>query len=1320
MAAGPKKFGAFSGVFTPSILTILGVIMYLRLGWVAGVSGLVGVIAIIFLAHIISFTTGLSISSIATDKKIKAGGIYYILSRSLGLPMGGSIGITLFVGTALSISMYIVGFTESFLAIPAIAHWIESLGLTVGDMDTVRIIGSAVLVLLVIIAFISTDIAIKTQFLILTAIALSLISVFVGFFVHPEFAPKGDMMDYQPFKDFSFEVVFAVFFPAVTGFTAGVAMSGDLKDPKKDIPKGTMWAIIIGFVVYLALGISFVLLVDKNILLHDYNFLMKLAWIPALVVAGIWGATLSSALGGILGGPRILQAIAKDRIVPKTLGKGYGINNEPRNALILTFFISEMGVLVGDLNIIAGIVTMFYLTAYGFINLAFSLEKWASTDFRPTFRVPVWVGVIGFVVSFMIMFKLDMVSMFVALLILLGIYYYISRKSLNFRGSDVWQSVYISLVKSILKKLNELKPDERNWRPNILLFSGGTKTRPHLIEFGKAIVAKKGIISNFDLIENKASEVFFSRNKLSDEEKKMEISEGIFTRRQECKDVYTGIEIISAVYGFSGIEPNTVLLGWGRQSEEPVRFVKMIKQISDLDLNVVLLDYDKKREFGNRQLIDVWWRGGSNNGNLMLALIRFIKSTFEWRNARVRIMIVNPVNENRALIERDATQVLLNMRIDAEIRVINNEIEKRHIYDIIKQESVNSDLIFLGIPDVVKNKEKEFIETIDKLCKDIGTTVLVKASSMFKELHIGILPGQFRKQAGREAAKPKALPRLNTPVSAVAALEMIRVYEDVTEIIDKALAEDLSALWTSWDAFLEDIKKTWQTYYTGLHKKITEYDKDLRIFTISQNLQLVAKIKRQIRDFEKNNLVVHKEKVENLVSAFAAVKAEIEKVIPDNLIIEYTSAEIKMLKAAGKLSSSDARALKKRKKFEVKFKKVKEQVILNGLPEAWLEMLKELDYRTFEVERSFNRLLGLIEDYQPGKYYSHLEMKKAMESLKQKEESFNKILRNLQADVRETEKVVTDVVYGEIIRLFNKCSILLETPSSMKKFSKVRISGRKARGHERLINKFPAVWNNNRQLTLNITFASIYLLSLKLRLRSMIIEDISVVRKVYDAFKRKVLMKFEKSIIEYRKSVQEKGEVPPFEFQALMPENLKEEIEKVYEVNKKSIDSFLKEFPEKIVLFNDKKYNHYKEYEFSKETTTEVRFSMLVSFIIQDDLFDPLKKALDGVVSGIGDEVEQINGRIDRIRVMTKNKKRKDRHELIGILEETKEDIEQMKAELLENRKNLEMSLSERLNAVWDKLRISTLTIQNEVLYTRLREYKERQKKGFLGFLKKK
>jgi amino acid transporter len=727
-----KKFGTFAGVFTPSILTILGVIMYMRLGWVVGEAGLIAAIGIIILAHIISVTTGLSISSIATDKKIKTGGLYYMLSRSLGLPMGGAIGITLFIGTAFSIALYIIGFCENFLGIGLIRDFL-GLELSIND---IRIIGTIVIIILVIIAFISTSIAIKIQYFILVAIGLSLISIFAGFFINTGYNPDTPVLFSREVSK-PFVLIFAIFFPAATGFTAGVAMSGDLKNPKKSIPIGTLGAIITGLIIYLLLAFGFAFFVNRDLLVSDYNFLLKIAWFSPLVIAGVWGATLSSALGGILGGPRILQAISKDKITPKIFSKGHGKNKEPRNALIFTFLIAEIGILIGDLDIIARLVTMFFIAAYGFINLAYALESWASSDFRPSLKVSKWVGIIGFITSFAVMFKLDTIAMIVAFVIISAIYFIIKKKELSLDFGDVWESVWTSLIRAILNKMDKKELDERNWRPNIILFSGGTQARPHLIQLGKYLVAQQGFISNFDLIENKSAKILFPKHRqiLSDEDS--ETHQGFFTRRQECNDIYQGIEIIASTYGFPGIEPNTILMGWAKQSKEPTRFVNTIKYLIDLDLNILMLNYDKKRGFGDCKLVDIWWRGGGNNGNLALSLIKFILLSNDWRDATVRLIIVNPVINERKYLYRNAKRLLDYLRLEAEVKIININIKQKSIYEIIQAESYNSDLTIMGIPEIEKDKENKFVERINNLCKNVGTVIFIKSSSYFKEQNIG-------------------------------------------------------------------------------------------------------------------------------------------------------------------------------------------------------------------------------------------------------------------------------------------------------------------------------------------------------------------------------------------------------------------------------------------------------------------------------------------------------------------------------------------------------------------------------------------------------
>ncbi len=773
--SGPKKFGAFAGVYTPSILTILGVIMYMRMGWVVGNSGLFFVILIVLLAHVISVTTGLSVSSVATDKKIEAGGIYYMLSRSLGLPIGGAIGVTLFVGTALSISLYLIGFAESFNDVVG-----EAIGLG-KSLNGYRITGTITLIFISILAFISTSIAIKSQFLILAAIVLSLISIFLGSSTGVEFDISGTIQE-----PVSLEKVFGIFFPAVTGFTAGVAMSGDLKNPKRAIPYGTILAIATGLVVYLILAVFIDATIPYEALLQDNAVLVKIARFPVLVIAGIWGATVSSALGGILGAPRILQAMSMDKITPKIFGKGVGLSNEPRNALILTFVIAEVGILIGELDVIAEVVAMFYLAAYGFINLACFLESWASTDFLPSFKIPKWISIIGAVATFFIMFKLNAAAMVVAFLVIGGIFAFLARREIALGSGDVWQSVWSSIVKSGLRRMDQKQMHKRNWEPNILLFSGGTEARPHLIEFGKDLAGNLGMVSNFDLIETPNANVLFPKHQQSVKDVKLQ-ERGIFARRQECQNIFKGIEAIASTYGFSGIEPNTVLMGWARNTKDPIFFAQMTSKLHALDYNVLYLDYDAERGFGRSQRIDIWWDHFGNTAELTLYLARFMLASITWRNAAVRLFFVNNENAKKGAIESAVRNQLQDYRIPISFKVVNNEVDRKSNYDLMKFASEDADLIITGIPIIESGQEASFVQRTNELLDLIGTTVLVKASSHFEGAKIKLtdkFQSEWTENVDREAEEvqlelPKSV-ELNKEVSDLSS----KVHALLTDLID--------------------------------------------------------------------------------------------------------------------------------------------------------------------------------------------------------------------------------------------------------------------------------------------------------------------------------------------------------------------------------------------------------------------------------------------------------------------------------------------------------------------------------------------------------
>lgn len=720
--AEKRKFGTFAGVFTPSILTILGVIMYMRLGWVVGNAGLIGAIIVIVIAHVIAVTTGLSISSVATDKKIGAGGVYYVLSRSMGVPIGGSIGIALFVGTAFSIALYLIGFSESF-------NGYFGYGTTINDF---RITGTIALISLTTLALISTSVALKTQFFILAGILISLVSIFLG---TSEFKPT-DVSLFSSSSSVSLDVVFAIFFPAVTGFTAGIAMSGDLKDPKKSIPSGTLWAIGVGLVVYIALATFMAYTIDAEVLRTDYNILMKIALFAPVVVAGIWGATLSSAIGGILGGPRILQAMSVDKVTPKIFGKGTGKNNEPVNALLLVFVIAEAGILIGELDVIARIVSMFYLTAYGFINISYFLESWANPDFQPTFKIKRWIGLLGFVACFGVMFKLDILAMLGALTVIGGLYFGLQRKEVKLQSNDVWRSVWENIVNKGLKKIDGKVEGNSSWNPNIILFSGESDHQSYLLELGKTVSGRTGIVTNFKLILDKNDEKPLRKTEQI-VRNEFFTDLGIFGRQIKVNNIYQGITTIASTFGFSGVEPNTIMMGWPKGLENSKEYSKMTETLLHLDYNLLYLDFDRDAKFGNYETVDFWWREtDSKNAEMMLNIARFIIASQKWNRTNIRVLFVNNNNVAKEVIHAKIYNLVVDLRVNVTIKIINNAVEQKPYYKLIEKHSAQTDLTVVGIPNYKIEKQAEFVLKTNHLFETIGSTLLVKAAHNFNVLDL--------------------------------------------------------------------------------------------------------------------------------------------------------------------------------------------------------------------------------------------------------------------------------------------------------------------------------------------------------------------------------------------------------------------------------------------------------------------------------------------------------------------------------------------------------------------------------------------------------
>ena len=713
------KFGTFAGVFTPSILTILGVIMYLRFGWVVGHAGLAGTILIVLIAHAITVSTGLSICSIATNQTIKTGGAYFMISRSLGLELGGAIGIPLFIGQALSVSLYIMGFTESFGALfPNIPP---------------RVISAVMCVALTLLALWSADIAIKTQYFVMLAIILSIISFIAG----PGANSGG--VDLWP-KTVAgeaavpFAAVFAVFFPAVTGITAGISMSGDLRDPRKAIPWGTMLAIGVGMAVYLIIPVFLALKADTGTLRKDMLIMQHVAMVPALIMAGIWGATLSSAIGSILGAPRTLQALALDGVAPRFLGKGTGSNNDPQMGTIATMAIALAGIMLGDLDLIAPILTMFFLVTYGMINLACGLERWAdSPSFRPDFKTPVWISFFGAAASFYMMLFINLPAAAASTGVVIAIYLLLQRKTIQYTWGDARHGLWAALVRMGLLRLRRVVWHPRNWRPNVVVLGGSPTARPHLINVALWLGGEKGLVTYFYLIQGRVRDLNERRSVLQKAtiERLERTYPNLLSRVEVCSNIYEGVRSVAQSYGLAGFESNTVVMGWGHQEDRAVDYGNLIYDLTLLDKCLVLVAFDEVRQFGRHSRIDIWWGGLDNNGGLMLLLTHLLMAHSEWALAEVRVKMIVPGSQRAERTRELIQRIIDEARIKASPEVIVNPNDGRSIAEVIAQNSARADLVIMGLRPPDPDEGVVFVQRVNALIEQLPTVLLVRASDEF-------------------------------------------------------------------------------------------------------------------------------------------------------------------------------------------------------------------------------------------------------------------------------------------------------------------------------------------------------------------------------------------------------------------------------------------------------------------------------------------------------------------------------------------------------------------------------------------------------------
>ena len=621
-----RRFGTFTGVFVPTVLSIFGVILFLRSGWVVGYAGLIHAILILLISEIITIITALSISSISTNMEVGVGGVYYLISRSLGVEMGGAIGIPLFLSQAISVAFYVLGFTESIM-------WLFP-----GINETT--LALIVLTLFTIIAFVGADLAVKVQVLIFILLITSIFS----FLIPGPFIPRAENIPPHYTATIDFWHVFAVFFPAVTGITAGINMSGELKDPARNIPRGTLLAIGFTALIYILVFVKVAAIAPREELVKNMLILMEKSPFPMLVYAGIWAATLSSALTFIVGAPRTLQALAKDRVLPQLLAHPMGSKkDEPRLGVLITYLIAAVFVSLGNLNTVATIITMFFLLTYAAINFSAGVSSLAGKPFyAPEFRVHHFISLAGAIATFWIMHILNPVVAPVSVGIVLLIYALLERRSIEQTWGDMRTGIWFFLARFALLRLEYSKDIDKFWRPNIMVFSGNPQTRKHLVELASWLGKGEGIITLFHLLEGKPQLLIEEKEKIYKSLKEF-IREWKIPAFAEVEILHSfdkDLPIVAQSHGLGKLSSNTALFGFPSREERAVRILNIIEELCILGKDSLILKYDERWGYGDYGSIDVWTMD-SRNRHLMIFLSSILRLNFEWRDSRVRIFVLD-------------------------------------------------------------------------------------------------------------------------------------------------------------------------------------------------------------------------------------------------------------------------------------------------------------------------------------------------------------------------------------------------------------------------------------------------------------------------------------------------------------------------------------------------------------------------------------------------------------------------------------------------------------------------------------------------------
>lgn len=639
-----KRFGTLP-VFLTAISTIVGAILFLRFGFAVGTLGFWGTLMIIILGHSLTIPTAFAISELATNKRVEGGGEYFIMSRSFGLNIGATIGFALFLSQAISVAFYIIAFTEAFEFI--FNFFADTLNFNV-PRQVISV--PAMLLLGFVILRKGANMGVKMLYVVTGILILSLILFFSGSTEYQAVTggniPAGDLRNMSDFF-----IVFAIVFPAFTGMTAGVGLSGDLKNPAKSIPLGTITATSTGLLIYLGVIYKLAISASPEDMLANQLIMSKIAVFGVVIIPlGLAACTLSSAIGSIMVAPRTLQALALDSSFPsekinKWLSMGRKGDNEPVNASMVTIIIALVFVSLGNVNAVAGIITMFFLVTYGSLCLISFLNHFGSSpSYRPSFRSRWFLSLTGFIIAIWVMFKINTPYAVASLALMTAIYFYI--KSYH-RERDGLESLFANALFQINRNIQVYLQQSgsrkkiKEWRPSAICISKDSFLRSKAFNLLNWISYRYGFGTYLHRIDG-----YYS--KATCEQADEEMSRLIETYDTAGNHVYVDT-LISPSYtsalaqaiqvpGISGMENNMVIFEYDK--ENPGSLKEIIENTGLVEaghFDICILASSRK-DMLFRNGIHVWIDHKYPENSSLLILLSFIISGHpDWKKSNIKI-----------------------------------------------------------------------------------------------------------------------------------------------------------------------------------------------------------------------------------------------------------------------------------------------------------------------------------------------------------------------------------------------------------------------------------------------------------------------------------------------------------------------------------------------------------------------------------------------------------------------------------------------------------------------------------------------------------